>query len=177
MGRELGINPETTKRWLDTLKASFQWVEIEAFSGNIIKRLSGKPKGFFSDTGLACSMQAISSPSALSGHPLLGAIFETAVMGEIRKMCSLLSPKPNFYHWRTNGGAEVDLILERDGKFYPIEVKAKSTPSRTDTSGITAFRKSYPNLQIEKGLVLSPTEKILKLTESDWAMPWDIQSY
>ena len=176
MGRELGINPETAKRWLDILKATFQWVEVEAFSGNIIKRVSGKPKGFFADTGLACSMQAISSPQALGGHPLCGAIFETAIVGEIRKMCSLLSPRPNLYHWRTNGGAEVDLILERDGKYYPIEVKAKSTPSRKDTTGITAFRNSYPNFKIEKGLVLSPTEKILQLSELDWAMPWDIQS-
>ena len=29
------------------------------------------------------------------------------------------------YHWRTYGGAEVDIIIEYDGRFYPIEVKER----------------------------------------------------
>lgn len=65
-------------------------------------------------------------------------------------------------------------MLERDGIFYPIEIKAKSRPTRQDTSGITAFRKTYSDLKIEKGLVIAPTEKILKISENDYAVPWDI---
>lgn len=60
--------------------------------------------------------------------------------------------------------------------FYPIEVKATSQPSRRDTTGITAFRKTYPHLPIEKGLVISPTGKTLQLSPDDWAIPWDLDS-
>ncbi|PIU57820.1 MAG: GTP-binding protein, partial [Deltaproteobacteria bacterium CG07_land_8_20_14_0_80_38_7] len=42
MGRELGVTPQTATRWLELLKATFQWYEISAYSGNTIKRLSGK---------------------------------------------------------------------------------------------------------------------------------------
>jgi hypothetical protein len=40
LGRELGMHHETSGRWLDLLKAAFQWYEVPSFSGNSIKRLS-----------------------------------------------------------------------------------------------------------------------------------------
>ncbi len=174
LGRELGITPQTAGRWLDLLKATYQWFEVPAYSGNAIKRVSSKAKGYLADTGLACHAQLLSSPTALGGHPLLGHLFETAVAAEIRKHASAMSTPPQLYHWRTNGGAEIDLLLERDGAFYPIEIKTRSTPSRRDTTGITAFRKTYPHLRIEKGLVIAPTPKILQLSENDWAIPRDL---
>lgn len=174
LGRELGVTPQTAERWLNLLKATYQWFEVPAYSGNAVKRVSGKPKGYLADTGLACHAQILSSPAALGGHPYLGALFETAVVSEIRKHIGAMSTPPRLHHWRSSGGAEVDLLLERDGVFYPIEVKASSNPSRRDTTGITAFRKTYPHLRIEKGLVISPIKKILQLSENDWAIPWDL---
>jgi hypothetical protein len=52
--------------------------------------------------------------------------------------------------------------------------RSASTPSRADTTGITAFRKSYPHLRIAHGLVIAPTEKVLQLSDQDWAIPWDL---
>ncbi len=176
LGRELGVTPQTAERWLSLLKATYQWFEVPAYSGNAVKRVSGRPKGYLSDTGLACHAQILSSPAALGGHPFLGALFETAVVSEIRKHAAAMSTPPQLHHWRSSGGAEVDLLLERDGVFYPIEAKASSTPSRRDTSGITAFRKTYPHLRIEKGLVVAPTKKVLQLSENDWAIPWDLDA-
>jgi hypothetical protein len=173
LGREIGISPQTAERWLGILKATFQWLEVPAYSGNTVKRVSSKQKGFIADTGLACWALAISTPNAVASHPAWGALFETAVYGEIRKAISLLSPRPIVHHWRSKGGAEVDFLLERDGTFFPVEVKAASRPSRGDTSGITAFRKTYPRLRIAKGLVVAPCEAMLPLSEDDFAMPWD----
>ena len=104
----------------------------------------------------------------------MGALFETAVVGEIKKQISTLSPRPNLYHWRTHGGGETDLILERDGVYYPVEIRAKSNPSRKETTGISSFRKTYPNLKIEKGLVLCPSARIVQLSELDYAVLWDM---
>lgn len=173
-GRELGVSPETARRWLAVLTATFQWHEVPSYSGNAVKRVSGKPKGYIADTGFACAAQAISSPGAVPSHPLWGPLFETAVAAEIRKACALLSPRPNLYHWRTHGGAEVDLLLERDGRFYPLEAKANSRPTRGDTTGMTAFRKTYPGLKVEKGLVIAPAEGMVRLSENDYAIPWDL---
>ena len=174
LGRELGVTPQTADRWLGLLKATYQWFEVPAYSGNAVKRVSGKPKGYLADTGMACHAQLLSSPESLGGHPMLGALFETAVVAEIRKQTGAMSTPPQMYHWRTNGGAEVDLLLERDGRFYPIEIKLAGVPSRRDTTGISAFRKTYPRLRIEPGLVIAPTRDVLQVSEQDWAIPWDL---
>jgi predicted AAA+ superfamily ATPase len=173
LGREIGVSPRTAERWLGILKATFQWFEVPAFSGNTVKRVASKAKGYVADTGFACHALAISTPNAVASHPARGALFETAVYAEIRKAVSLMSPRPVVHHWRTGAGAEVDLLLERDGTFFPIEVKAASRPSRGDTTGITAFRKTYPKLRVARGLVVAPCETMAPLSENDWAMPWD----
>jgi len=175
LGRKLNLNPQTARRWLNILKATFQWMEIPPYHGNTIKRICKSPKGYVADTGLACHAQAVSTPHAVAAHPLWGSLFETAVFNEIQKQISVMNSAPNLYHWRTHRGAEVDLVLERDGIYYPIEIKASGHVSRKHTSGIQAFRKTYDSLRIAPGLIVAPIEKPLPLSETDFAVPWDIQ--
>ena len=173
LGRELGVTAQTVQRWLPMLTATFQWFEASPYHGNTIKRISNRPKGYIADTGLACSLQMISRPQTLAGHPLTGALFETAVVSEIRKLAGSLSTQPSLHHWRSHSGAEVDLLLERDGVFHPIEIKLGSRPSRGDLRGIKAFRRMYPKLKIAPGLVICPTESFMQLSDNEYALPWD----
>lgn len=174
LGRDIGITPQTARRWLDVLAVTFQWVEIPAFSRNSVKRLSGRPKGYLTDTGLACHAQRVDVPATLGGHPLLGALFETAVVHELRAQAAAMANPPAFHHWRAHTGAEVDLVLEWRGTLFPIEAKAASQPSRNDARGFRAFREAYPDRQIGPGLVLAPCAGRIRLTEEDWALPWDL---
>src|SRR3990167_3635474 len=174
MGRDIGVTPQTAKRWLTTLSQTFEWFEVPAYSNNPIKRISEKPKGYFADTGQVCHAQMISSPAAIGAHPLWGALFENAVVSELRKQANLIATPPQFYHWRLHSGAEVDLILERNGKFYPIEIKAKSHITANDARNIQTFRKTYPHLQVQKGLIIAPSENRYPVTDQDWVIPWDI---
>lgn len=173
LGRDIGIAPQTAKRWLTTLSQTFEWFEIPAYSNNPIKRISERPKGYFADTGQVCYSQMISSPEAVGAHPLWGALFENAVVCELRKQASLIPTPPQFYHWRLHSGAEVDLILERDGKFYPIEIKAKTKVTSKDAKNIHTFRTLYPYLNVQKGLIVAPAESKYAVTENDWVIPWD----
>lgn len=175
LGRDIGITPPTAKKWLQILQATFQWFETSAYSGNTVKRVSGKAKGYLTDTGLAAWSMAISSPEALASHPQWGAIFESAVINDIRKLSASLTVQPKFYHWRSHAGAEVDLILEWNGFFYPMEIKAKAHPSPSDASGLNAFRKTFPKLPLKPGLVIAPAESFYPLTEQDFVMPWDAE--
>lgn len=174
LGREIGITPQTAKRWLNALIATFQYYEIPAYHSNTIKRISGKPKGFFADTGLLCHLNAISSPNTISGHPLSGALWETLIVSEIRKQLSLLASKPQMYHWRLHSGAEVDLLLEIDNKLYPIEIKLTSKPSKKHCRGFQSFRECYPRKEIAPGLVICVTEKLEQISQYDFCIPWDI---
>jgi predicted AAA+ superfamily ATPase len=173
-GRDIGVTPQTANRWLSVLKATFQWLEIPAWHGNTIKRISSKPKGYLSDTGLACHLSQITSPKALGGHPMTGALFESFVISEIQKVMITLTQKASLYHWRLHSGSEVDLILERDNTLYPIEIKLTSRPSKKDARGIAAFRSNYQNCSIAHGLVIAPVDKIEQLSEGIFALPWNL---
>lgn len=65
------------------------------------------------------------------------------------------------------------MILERDGKFYPIEIKCKTNPTKSDLSGLTAFRATYSHLSIETGLVIHGGSEVYFLDKHTIALPWN----
>ena len=53
---------------------------------------------------------------------------ETAVVTEWVKAFRQRGEMPSLYHWRASGALEVDLVVERNGHLYGLEVKATATP-------------------------------------------------
>ncbi len=174
LGREVGVSPKIARNWLDLLKIANQWWEVPPYHGNTIKRLSGKWKGYITDAGLGCWLQRLYSSETLIGSPQLGALFETMIVSSIRQQGLLLGMEPGVWHWRTRAGAEVDLILEYGGTFYPIEIKAKTNPNGHDARGIIAFRKTYPELNIGPGLVVCACREARWVSENVMAVPWNL---
>ncbi len=172
LGRELGLSHVTASRWLSLLKHTYQWHEIGPYHGNTLKRISNKNKGFFYDTGMACYLLGITSIASLGVYPRLGALFENYVVNQMMAASTALALAPQTYHWRTHNGMEVDLILERDGKLYPIEIKYKSSVTNRDLKGLKAFRESYAGASIQKGIIIYGGERCFQLDEHTIALPY-----
>jgi len=173
LGREIGITPATARRWLDLLEHTFQWLELFPYHGNTIKRISGKRKGYWRDTGIAAYLQRISSPQALAVSPLLGPLFEAWMVNTLYRLSSLLPTPPQFYHWRTSGGAEVDLIMELDGQLFPVEMKCKSVLTKHDTRGLRAFRESYKSTRIAPAIIVYAGKECYQVDAFTTAVPWN----
>ena len=75
------------------------------------------------------------------------------------------------YHWRTSGGAEVDVVLDWDGVRYPIEIKCQTQLSGHDLRGIRAFRETYQT--DAPGMIVYAGDQCRKLDERTLAMPWN----
>lgn len=174
LGRDVGISPQTAQRWLNLLISTYQWIDIPAYAGNTIKRISTKSKGYFIDTALACHLMHVSTPTALLGHPRLGFLFETYVANDIMRQLPLLQGKPAIYHWRTHAGAEVDLILELDNVYYLIEIKCKKRPTLNDMSGIKSFRETYPHLKFAPALIICAIDQITPMGNNCFAVPFNL---
>ena len=174
LGRELGITYHTAQRWLAVLQATYQWLEVPAYSGNPTKRISKRPKGYFTDTGLAAWTQRISSPTALMSNPIQGALFETHVVLDLFKQTQTMSHPPAAHHWRAHSGPEVDLVLERDGMFVAVEAKSSARVTRSDTRGIRAFRETYPRLKHGLGVVVAAVQETVLVGDDIIAVPYDI---
>jgi len=173
LGREVGVSGNTARRWRDLLVSTFQWRELPAHSGNALKRVSQRRKGHMLDTGLACYLQRLGSPDALAVSPLLGSIFESWVVSLVHQQMAGLKLPPLVRHWRSAGGAEVDMVLERDGMLYPVEVKCKTVLSGHDLRGLRAFRESCGQSRVGTALVVYAGTEAFRTDSSTIALPWD----
>lgn len=174
LGRAIGVTPKTARHWLDMLSACYQWREVPAYSGSAVKRVSSKRKGYVDDCGLACWLQRISSADALAASPLLGAVFETILVNTLLNLAGVLTMPPLAWHWRTAAGAEVDLVFDRDGRLYPIEIKCKSNLTGNDARGIRAFSETYGD-RVQPGLILYAGQEVYRVSECATAVPWRVR--
>lgn len=172
LGRELGIDRKTAVRWTEVATATFQWHQVPPFSANAIKRIAGKPKGYFADTGFVCALQRITSPEVLDRHPLAGALFETHVFLEIMKLTAGWPVRPAIHHYRAHSGGEVDLLLELDGVIHPVESKMTTQPSRAHCSGIDSLCRTFPKAEIGTALIVCAVEQPRRIRQDVIAIPW-----
>jgi hypothetical protein len=112
------------------------------------------------------------SPQALALHPSLGSIFETWVVNHIHQLFAACPAAPAVHHWRVHSGAEVDLLLEANGSFYPIEIKCSQNLSRTDLYGFKAFREAHPKLRIMPNLVIHAGDESYLMDQETLALSW-----
>jgi uncharacterized protein len=170
LGREIGLSAPGASKWLNVLRGGFQWLEIPAFSNNQIKKLSQRPKGYLTDTGLICHLLRIPSPEALPANPAFGSVFETFSVLEIVKQIQTLSSLPALYHYRQHSGAEVDLIVELNGKYFPLEFKASSRVRPADAAGMDIFREKHGD-RVGTGLILYAGRESVRLNSKTLAVP------
>lgn len=173
LGRDIGTSSPSAKRWIGLLRGTYQWLEVPAFAANHIKRLSARPKGYMADTGLACYLMRLSSHEAVQGHPAFGPLFETLVVTECYKQLQQANLIPALYHYRQHSGAEVDLVIEKDGLLFPIEIKASSQVRPSDCQSMDIFREKM-GARVQPGLIIAGCKEVYRVGERCVAVPFDL---
>lgn len=59
---------------------------------------------------------------------MAGEMFESFVFSEILKSYWHRAKRPAIYIYRDKDQKEIDLLIEENGKLYPIEIKKTATP-------------------------------------------------
>jgi predicted AAA+ superfamily ATPase len=116
----------------------------------------------------------VDSPEGLAVNSKLGSVFETWAVNYVHQQFATLAIPPSTYHWRTSGGAEVDLIIEKNGKLYPLEMKCKTNLTKIDLTGLKAFRETYDKKDIMPGLIIYAGSEPYQLDENTLAIPWNL---
>ena len=94
LARDVGIAPNTAKRWVSVLEASQQVFLLEPYHRQQRKRLIKSPKLYFADTGLLTALMGFRRAADLTGHALWGAVWENFVISELRKRLLAKPPVP-----------------------------------------------------------------------------------
>jgi predicted AAA+ superfamily ATPase len=154
--RALGITAPTVVRYLDFLEGAYLVRRLHPFFVNVNKRLVKSPKVYIRDTGLLHALCDIPNFKALQRNVLIGASWEGFVIEEI---CKNLPKDIQPMYYRTQAGAECDLVLVRGIKVLAcIEIKNSSAPTLTK-----GFYECLKDLKPAKSFVITPNATPFKL--------------
>jgi len=159
----LGMSAPTMRRYLDILEDTFVIRQLQPYHLNIKKRLVKSPKVYIRDSGMLHALLNIRSLDELQGHPSVGSSWEGFV---IEQIISLLGTK-EVYFYRTNAGAEIDLLFFDDKRqAVAVEVKYSLSPSLS-----RGFRNAFDDLGSTRGYVVYPGNDRYPLSETVQALP------
>lgn len=169
LARDVNISQQTAEKWLSILITSNIIFLLRPFSNNVMARAIKTPKLYFLDTGLAAYLTRWTTPDVLRSGAMAGAFFETFVIGEIIKSYSNRGIEPPVWFYRDKYN-EIDLVMEHDGKLYPVEIKKHSDPKRND---MRAFAKldNVSGYTRGEGCVLCMLDKVVYMGDSDRFVP------
>ena len=139
LATDCGITHTTAKAWISVLEASYILFLLHPHHANFNKRLIKSPKMYFHDVGLMAWLLGIESAKQIDTHPLRGALFETAMVSELKKTILNHGKSDRLFFWRDSNGNEVDVIIEQGDLLLPVEMKSGATINRDFFSGLTKW--------------------------------------
>jgi predicted AAA+ superfamily ATPase len=147
IGRSLGEAHTTVKRHLGALSGALVVRVLEPWFENVGKRLVKSPKVYIRDSGLLHTLLGIGDRRQLDGHPVVGGSWEGFI---IEQLLSAV-PKAKPYYWRTQAGAELDLLMLLKGRRIGIEIKRADAPRMTPS-----MASALEDLELHRLLVVYP---------------------
>ena len=160
--RSLGISEPTVRRYLDILTGLFMVRQLQPWHANLKKRQIRSPKIYFRDTGLLHQLLGIRLKKDLFSHPKCGASWEGYVIEEVLKIAN----PDEQYFWRTHNGAEIDLVVVKNGRIFGVECKWIDAPRLTPS-----MRIAKDDLKLEKIIVVYPGKRRYEIAKNIHAIP------
>ena len=151
LGRSLNLSDMTIRKYLNIFEATFMMRLLKPWYENIAKRQVKNPKIYLRDSGIFHNLLGIHYDD-LALHPKVGASFEGFALEQIIKFYQF--EKEECYFWRTHDGAELDLLVYKNGQKIGFEFKysEKITVSKS-------MRIALNDLQLERLTIITPGDK------------------
>lgn len=123
----LDISQATVRKYVDLLEHLFLIRQLRPWRENLRKRQVKRPKIYFRDAGLYHQLIGVGTMDALQQHPRIGASWEGFIL---EKLISESAPDEASF-WATHNGAELDVLLLKQGRRVGVEIKRVDAPRRT----------------------------------------------
>lgn len=142
ISREVGIERKLVSNYFDILDDLLIGYRLPVFTKRAKRRLVSHPKFFLFDPGIYRIIRPkgpLDSPEEMDGNGL-----ETLFLAHLRAINDYLRLGYQLYFWRTSNGVEVDFIVYGEQGLFAFEIKRTRSISRSDLSGLKAFKSDYP---------------------------------
>ncbi|MHB1328948.1 MAG: ATP-binding protein [Gemmatimonadales bacterium] len=161
----LGVNPSTTRRYLDLLTDAQMVRQLQPWHANLSKRQVKSPKIYVRDSGLLHQLLGVETEKALLSHPKLGASWEGFAIEQVLAT----EPHDEAWFWATHQGAEIDLLLRRGDRLLGVECKRADAPRVTPS-----MRTALEDLGLQQLAIIYPGTKRFPLADRIEAVPLSI---
>lgn len=159
IARTLGVSEPTVRDWLRIAHDTFLWRHIPAWDRSTAKQLVRHPKGYLRDSGLLHRLLRIPDQRMLLTHPVIGKSWEGMVVETMLRGFENAGIDVEPFHYRTRGGAEIDLILEGQfgsAQLLPVEIKFTQQGDRRALRSLSEFVATH---NCPLGLVINNDER------------------
>lgn len=158
ISKSLAISNHTVRKYLDILAGTFMIRLLHPWYQNISKRQVKSPKIYMRDSGILHALLQVKDFDQLHVHPKVGASWEGFALEEIIK--HVHAQTDECYYWATHEGAELDLLIMKNGKRIGFECKYTDYPKITKSMHI-----SLQDLQLDHLYVIYPHDQTFPLTD------------
>ncbi len=165
-GGGINVTHKTSQRYVSLLENVFLVSTLQPWYSNAVKRIVKTPKLHFLDSCLLAVSCGLTFDRVKADRNAFGALLESFVFSEIRKLMTGSDLRLAPYHFRDQSMREVDLVFERDdGAIAGVEVKASATVSPADFAGMRTLaeacgdRFAYGAVLYDSGTVIGFGEK------------------
>ena len=101
--------------------------------------------------------------------PKRGASFEGMVIEELLALAARRLVRPGIFFWRTQAGAEVDLLIVEGRRMLPIEIKLGAAVNHYAVAGL---RQCMKDLGLRRGWVVTTGPERRRLSSGIEIIPW-----
>ena len=171
IARDLGVANRTADRYLDAIEGAFLWRRIAPYLADVGKRLVRRPKAALVDSGLLHHLLQIRDLDTLDHHPLRSASWKGWVGEQLIRQGELLDPPPSVFHWRTQAGAEIDLLFETaGGRMLPFAIRHTSRLSPLEVRGMRQFLGDFAD-RVPFGVVIYRGREVVRMAQNLLLVP------
>jgi uncharacterized protein len=174
LARSLAVSSHTVTGDLDVLEGAYMIRRLSPYYANVQKRLTKSQKLYVRDTGLLHFLAGLRQPRELTTWPKRGASFEGMVIEELVALAGRRLVRPGIFFWRTQAGAEVDLLIVEGRRILPVEIKLGAALNHYAVAGL---RQCMKDLGLRRGWAVTTGRERRQLSPGIEIIPWfDIAS-
>jgi predicted AAA+ superfamily ATPase len=171
LSRTLGIPWTTLERYVTLLSATFMVRFLPAWSGSVAKQLARSPKVLVTDSGLLAHLLRADRDIVATRPELFGSLLEDFAVLEVIKQLGWSEVSATPFHFRTQRGAEVDLVLEGPGgAIVGVEVKSASSLGPHDFKAMRVLAEMVGD-RFRRGVVLYTGSRAVHVGGEVYALP------
>ncbi len=168
IARECSVSVKTVQQYYQILQDTFLAFKLPAWQRSPRKRLVAHPRYYLFDPGVTNSLaHTLEEPL---NQKVRGRRFEQFIITQILAGIHYNRLDHQLFYWRTNHGAEVDLLICQGQRIlYAIEIKSSQNIVKERLHGVRSFLSAHPDIPV---FVLGHNQRLRKLSDKITLMNW-----